>query len=375
MTEMRDPSMILVTILCLVVTASTFLFAATFLVRKGMRVAPFYGPMLAMIAPCIAVDVAHFTIDSEESMAVWYLVRIAQMVFSSTLVVVVSIQRLKVFADAGMADWLTDRRMSSTLVSFLVVRVALAAYFTVAYLKMDLQHVWHAKTIERQLLSTLIFGGDAVIDMVCTVITFVLVLRVRVAALNVQSRRKNAASTASTKGRMLRNNSRFLALFAGVVASQMGLVLTVSGGITMVYALPGLKGDAIGALLERVYMFCAMLQWQFIMVLVKNHKRKAQAPASGSSSNPGSGASSNVSAGDKIKPSLTNLTRHLSRLSRRPSAKTAERLRSSSAPPPSPIVPLLRPGGGDTVSHDAASTNRTAAASSVDGAGAETVGG
>ncbi|KNE71970.1 hypothetical protein AMAG_15912, partial [Allomyces macrogynus ATCC 38327] len=163
MAEMRDPSMILVCGLCLFVTASTFLIAATFLVRKGLRVAPFYGGILAMVAPCIAVDVAHFTINSEESMAVWYLVRIAQMVFSSTLVVVVSIQRLKVFADAGLADWLTDRRLRVTLVSFLGMRVALAAYFTVAYLRMDLQHVWHAKTIERQLLSTLIFGGDAVI--------------------------------------------------------------------------------------------------------------------------------------------------------------------------------------------------------------------
>ncbi|KAJ3366314.1 hypothetical protein GGF31_008123 [Allomyces arbusculus] len=372
MAEMRDPSMSLVSSLCLVVTASTFLIAATFLVRKGMRVAPFYGPMLAMIAPCIAVDVTHFTIDSEERMAVWYLVRIAQMVFSSTLVVVMSIQRLKVFADAGMADWLTDRRMRVTLVSFLVVRVALAAYFTVAYLKMDLQHVWHAKTIERQLLSTLIFGGDAVIDMVCTVITFVLVLRVRVAALNVQSRRKNAASTASTKGRMLRNNSRFLALFAGVVASQMGLVMTVSGGITMVYALPGLKGDSIGALLERVYMFCAMLQWQFIMVLVKDHKAKPHAPASGSSSNPGSGASSTVSVGDKVKPTFTNLSRHLTLLSARPSTKT-ERSRSKSAPPPSPVLPLLGARGGDAVSHDATITDGTGAAS-VNGAGAEAVG-
>ncbi|KAJ3349553.1 hypothetical protein GGF32_005375 [Allomyces javanicus] len=168
MEEMRDPSVAVLSGLCPAVSTATFLIGAVLLVRKGLRAAPFCGSVLAII--------------------LWYLVREGQLVFSSTLIVIVSIQRLKVFAEAGLADWLTDRRLRVILASFLVVRVVFVTQFIRAYAKMDPGQPWDVP-LERLMLSTLIIGGDAMIDLVCTVVAFILVLRVRVAVIHARERR------------------------------------------------------------------------------------------------------------------------------------------------------------------------------------------
>ncbi|KNE60972.1 hypothetical protein AMAG_06733 [Allomyces macrogynus ATCC 38327] len=60
--------MTVITGFCLAVSISTLLIAASLLVRKGLRAASFYGSVLGMVVPCVAVDVSLFTVDSEEQM-------------------------------------------------------------------------------------------------------------------------------------------------------------------------------------------------------------------------------------------------------------------------------------------------------------------
>ncbi|KAJ3366313.1 hypothetical protein GGF31_008122 [Allomyces arbusculus] len=367
MADYRDPSATAITGLCLAVSVTTFLIAATFLVRKGLRAASFYSSVLCMVVPCVAVDVSLFTVDSEEKMSVWYLVRVAQMVFSSTLVVLVSIQRLKVFADAGLAEWLTDCRLRACLVSVLVLRAVLITLSIAAYAKIDPRQVWNDKSLERQLLSTVILGGDALGDMICTVIAFVLILRVRVAVLAMQARRMSAVPTARVTGRVLRKSRRFLVLFVGVVAAQMGMLLAVVIGVALTFVAPGFKGDAIGSLLERIYIFCAMTQWQLITELVKSHKTKGQAPVSDSCNSRGTSGPGPVT-GDKIMPSPFNLSRHATQVS-------ASTTRHESKPePPSPVVPLLHGGSVEKVSPSASIPGRTGGPS-TDSAVVDAVGG
>ncbi|KAJ3349552.1 hypothetical protein GGF32_005374 [Allomyces javanicus] len=327
MAEFREPRTTAITSLCLAVSLSTLLTAATFLVRKGWPAAPFYCGVLGMVAPCIAVDVSLFTVDSEEKMSVWYPVRAAQMVFSSTLVIL-SIQRLKVFADVGLADWLTERRLRVCLAFVLVVRAVLITLFIIAYAKIDLRQVWSNTSLERKYLSAAILGGDALGDLICTVIAFVLVLRVRVAVLALQGRQVSAAPTARATGRILRKNRRIFVLFAGVVAAQMGMFLALVLGVVLTFVAPGFKGS----LLERFYIFCAML----ITELVKNHKAKGQMPVSDSCNIRGtSGSGTSMVPSDKPVSSPTNLTRKATRVSR-------EITRHGSKPaPPSPVVPLF----------------------------------
>ncbi|KAJ3366311.1 hypothetical protein GGF31_008120 [Allomyces arbusculus] len=89
--------------------------------------------------------------------------------------------------DDGMADWLTDRRLRAILASFFAVRVVLITLFILAYANMDPEQPWDA-LMERFTLSTVVIGGDAMIDLVCTVVAFILALRTLVASLSLFAR-------------------------------------------------------------------------------------------------------------------------------------------------------------------------------------------
>ncbi|KNE71971.1 hypothetical protein AMAG_15913 [Allomyces macrogynus ATCC 38327] len=323
MEEMRDPSVAVLSGLCLAVSASTFLIAALLLVRKGLRAAPFYGSVLAIVTPGIIVDVMLYSVDSPTKMKLWYLVRASQLVFSSTLIVIVSFQRLKVFTEAGLTDWLTDRRLRVALAFFLVVRVVLVTQFIRAYANMDPGQPWDVP-MERLMLSTLIIGGDAIIDLVCTVVAFILVLRVRVAILHARERRSTVkgAPTAHAAGRRLHKDHRFLALLVGIVVAQMVMILNVVAGAALAFFALGFKGDEIGLFLQRIYMLCSLLQWHFTTELVKNHKAKTlQVSAS--------------STGPDTKPGLSINAKSLLDMPRLLSKRVL----------PSPVVPLLGTSG------------------------------
>ncbi|KAJ3348892.1 hypothetical protein GGF32_005910 [Allomyces javanicus] len=209
----------------------------------------------------------------------WYIARLAQMIFSTTVTVLVSIQRLKgtysiicVFADAGLADWITDRRLRICLGIELVIHVVLITLLVV----IPARHVQGAPV-------------DCDAD-------FGWRLRVRTAVLD------GASSTDATK-RILRTNRRFRTLFLHIAAAQAGMALSVPVGISVTYTRPGYTGDAIGALVERMYIAFTMAQWQYVTDLLKERKAKHQGvklPASGSGSCSSQGTNgSGVLSGEK----------------------------------------------------------------------------
>ncbi|KAJ3366312.1 hypothetical protein GGF31_008121 [Allomyces arbusculus] len=71
MEEMRDPSVAVLSGLCLAGSAPTFLIAALLLLLKGWRAAPFYGSVLAIVVPGIIVDVMLYYVDSPAKVHLW----------------------------------------------------------------------------------------------------------------------------------------------------------------------------------------------------------------------------------------------------------------------------------------------------------------
>ncbi|KAJ3362731.1 hypothetical protein GGF32_005534 [Allomyces javanicus] len=57
----------IVTGLCLAVSALTFSVAAAAITRKGLRAASFYGSVLAMIVPCLVIDVALLVVETKNA--------------------------------------------------------------------------------------------------------------------------------------------------------------------------------------------------------------------------------------------------------------------------------------------------------------------
>ncbi|KNE60971.1 hypothetical protein AMAG_06732 [Allomyces macrogynus ATCC 38327] len=66
-----------------------------------------------------------------------------------------------------------------------------------AYTKMDPGQPWDP-SMERLMLSSLIIGCDAMIDLVCTVVVFILVLRIRMASRECVGRTNRSAKTAAS---------------------------------------------------------------------------------------------------------------------------------------------------------------------------------
>ncbi|KAJ3349550.1 hypothetical protein GGF32_005372 [Allomyces javanicus] len=235
----------------------TFIVSLHLVLRKGARAAWFYASVAITILPCLLSDILFFAVlgESEINPNAWHIARVFAAIAPATVMLALSIKRLEVFSCAGLADWLTDRRIRACLATVLLLFVACAILLSVSYASADVSHPL-PENAYRRLLVNVILSVDVMGDYICTVLVFVVVVRIRSADQ--------------------RAHRRFLFLVLRVVATQFCMFAAITLGFGVLLAEPGLRGETRSAIFERAYIFFAMIQWQFIMDLLDDRQVQEQ---------------------------------------------------------------------------------------------------
>ncbi|KNE60974.1 hypothetical protein AMAG_06736 [Allomyces macrogynus ATCC 38327] len=273
----HEPRTIIVIATCLATSILTFLVALHLMLRKGARAVWFYAGVIASITPCLAVDVLFFVVieDAEINVNTWHIARVYAAIAPTTLMLALSIQRLAVFSRAGLADWLTNRRLQGCLAAVFLLFVTCTILLSVSYASADLTHPLPETFDYRRALVVLILSVDLLGDYICTVLVFVMVVRIRKSVLHAQKHRPAAASMLR-RGANKRASRRFFLLVLRVVVMQFGMFASITLGLGVLLAEPGIRGETRSAIFERSYILFAMLQWQLVMVLLDDRQVQEQ---------------------------------------------------------------------------------------------------
>ncbi|KNE60973.1 hypothetical protein AMAG_06735 [Allomyces macrogynus ATCC 38327] len=243
----RDLRIILIMDFCLAASVLTFLAALSLLVSKGKRNAWFFTCVIATVLPCLLSDIFYFVVLSETDSArrSWYMGRIHSNVTVMTMILALSIQRLKVFAHAGLADWLTDRRRRACLVAVLLLGTMCVTVLAESYARVDFALLFHDASKFRRTFVASVLAIDALGDCTCSIIVFMTVLRLRGLVLQSQRRQAVAATPKSSlkaTRQLLRGNHRVKVLVVHIVIAQVGMLVMLTAGIGVFLALPSLFG-------------------------------------------------------------------------------------------------------------------------------------
>ncbi|KAJ3349549.1 hypothetical protein GGF32_005371 [Allomyces javanicus] len=273
----HEPRTIIVIATCLVTSILTLLVALHLMLRKGARAVWFYAGVIASITPCLAVDMLFFVIieDVQLNVNTWHIARVYAAIAPTTLMLALSIQRLAVFSRAGLADWLTNRRIQAGLAAVFLLFITCTILLSVSYASVDLMHPLPETFDYRRALVVLILSADLLGDYICTVLVFVLVVRIRKSVLHAQKHRPATASLLR-RGADRCASRRFFHLVLRVVAMQFGMFASITLGLGVLLVEPGMRGETRSAIFERSYIFFAMLQWQLVMVLLDDRQVQEQ---------------------------------------------------------------------------------------------------
>ncbi|KNE71967.1 hypothetical protein AMAG_20420 [Allomyces macrogynus ATCC 38327] len=273
----HEPRTIIVIAICLATSILTLLVALRLMLRKGARAVWFYAGVIASITPCLAVDLLFFVVieDVEINANTWHIARVFAAIAPTTLMLALSIQRLAVFSRAGLADWLTNRRLQACLAAVFLLFATCTILLSVSYARADLTHQLPETFDFRRVLVVLILSADLLGDYICTVLVFTLVVRIRKSVLHAQKHRPATASLLR-RGGDGRASRRFFFLVLRVVVMQFGMFASITLGLGVLLAEPGMRGETRSAIFERSYIFFAMLQWQLVMVLLDDRQVQEQ---------------------------------------------------------------------------------------------------
>ncbi|KNE71968.1 hypothetical protein AMAG_20421 [Allomyces macrogynus ATCC 38327] len=280
----RDLRIILIMDCCLAASVLTFLAALSLLISNGKRNAWFFTGVIVTVLPCLLSDIFYFVVlgEADAGRRAWYMGRIHSNVAVMTMILALSIQRLKVFAHAGLADWLTDSRRRVCLAAVLFLGATCVTMLAESYAQIEFSLLFRDTSKFRRTFVASVLAINALGDCTCSIIVFMTVLRLRGLVLQSQGRHVTVAtrqkSSLKATRQLIRANHRVKALVVRIMGAQAGMLVMLTAGIGVFLALPSLCGEVLGAFFERLYVALTMTQWKFVMDLLHDHLVRERVP-------------------------------------------------------------------------------------------------
>ncbi|KAI9189089.1 hypothetical protein H9P43_000517 [Blastocladiella emersonii ATCC 22665] len=238
------------------------------------------------------------------------IVRVYTPILCGAQVAALCFDRFQVFSATSYARWYTRRvRYALLALTYTVMVVAMVLLASTYWSLSSLREHIPARDLRK---ATIMFsaGFTAVSDLVITVLIAHIVLQIRASLDPVSSSSGRHASpmsvfstiagVASAHAEHKSASRRYRRVIMAVLMALAGMLLSSIIAMAVYAVSSGVFGHMLAYIFVRVYVLCAMVEWQMIVELVRDRKKSSpssgtNAPRASTSRGPvsGSGAASN----------------------------------------------------------------------------------
>ncbi|ORZ33455.1 hypothetical protein BCR44DRAFT_57545 [Catenaria anguillulae PL171] len=226
------------------------------------------------------------------------IIRTITPVFTASLISGLSLERFRVFGNTTYARWYTQRvRITCLAINYLVLVVSVGILVS-TFIGIDLTKEI-ALNPARKLTIVSALGFNIIVDLILTIMIFRIVLKIR-AALDSNSAlgTMDTNTTGATSGVSMQRKAKrkvspeYRANVLRVLLAVCAMFVLSFAGVGVYFVSGGVMGDMSAAIMARLYILAAMVQWYLIVDIVRRKSGSSNGSTTGNGTSTYGGANS-----------------------------------------------------------------------------------